>query len=189
MTAITQALTTSRRSFLHLAGGVVIAAAVPVSALAGDNPDAALFAFERPLKAIFQRWDVLLKDVSERERRYLAVQPEKPDSYDPRQPHYDDLAYEASLQAHAAWRVECKRLEVEHGIPAAEEAEGKAGDEWSALCSKMLATPAHTIEGMRFKLAVADSMTGQGELLEALSNDLVNIGGPIAFWSDEKTEV
>lgn len=145
----------TRRSALPTIAAATVAAALPAATLAAVHPDAALFAFHPRLKAAFRALNDAAVVYSDMQRRYWDATPRE------------------------GWSDE---LRAAFGVDRAAAAMDASSDVWSEVVKEMLAMPAQTLDGIRFKLSVCHEQWDEPDLLKVIAGDIERIGGPIALW-------
>jgi hypothetical protein len=171
----------SRRS--ALAGALPALAALTIPAAAAmsfltraASPDAALFAMEPKLQALYSAWDAALHDQSVAERAYFDEKPEEP-KYPGRGAGgggplglVDAVAeYET---AHGIWTAEVLALKKKHDIAALEQRADALGREFMVAFGEVADLKATTIAGLKFKARWAE-YENEDEMRDSLIRDIL----------------
>jgi len=151
------AINTTRRDFVT-AMSAVVAAAIPTAAIASVPVvgDTAIFARDPELMEAHSAFLAALDVQALADERYFAAKEANPDA-------------------------KADELRVRAGVALAETEAGTAGERVAEIAEAILATPASTIEGVRFKLRLS-RVVWEPDVLAAITDDIVAITGrPIDF--------
>lgn len=168
--------------------------------VAKTHADAALFAYAPRIRALDESVKEAIRTYQDIEEAAWAAHPPKPTATYrigpgdiivdesgkvPTIRFSDDYngQIEAAERETVAWKLECERVDQEHGLNEADAQARELQSQLAELVEEMLAIPAGTIEGVRFKIEVAKAV---GELMDAADVIAADIASlvPRSVWTE-----
>lgn len=172
----------NRRGFLRglatlplIGGGVVAAYAQPTT-------DAGLLAMKPVIEAKLAAYERALEVFGQAERAFFAEVPDQPvfDQLHHRtvqQPYRDDYTREWNART-KAYKAEAQRLSIKHDTAAKREAYEALEDDFVNSLEAVAEARATTIEGLKFKAAMAEH---DDDVKDSVIRDLLAL--PIGAWA------